>query len=221
LDTTFAANYAGALSDAGRFGEALPLLERVLVLAEKTAVTLDIGNFSVIAAEASCAASDAARCELLVGQAAEALTPIRPRTHPVFGRIDMIRGQLAMLKKQPQEAREYLRKAHAALLATGRPEPRHVRVLTYLAEAELQSNDLDAALARAEEAVAMSRERDKEFPASERIGSALMALGKVQKARGNAVAARAAFAEAQTQLEIAVGKSSPKAEAARQLLASS
>lgn len=131
----------------------------------------------------------------------------------------MIRGQLALLKKQPKEARDHLQKAHATLTATGHPEPRHVRVLTYLALAEFEADELDAALAHAKEAVAMSRERDKDFPGSERMGSALVVLSKVQKRGGDAAAARAAFAEALTQLQTAVGANSPKAEAAGELLA--
>ena len=219
LDIPYTVNFANALSDVGRFSEALPLFDRVLAVAERSGNARSIGEVSMIAAEGRCTAGDAARCEPLIAQSAAALNRIHPATDPVFPRLDMIRGQLALLKKQPKQAREYLQKAHATLTATGRPEPRHVRVLTYLALAEVEADELDAALAHAKEAVAMGRERDKDFPASERVGSALVVLGKAQKAKGDAAAARASFAEALTQLETAVGVNSPKANAARQLVA--
>ncbi len=61
-------------------------------------------------------------------------------------------------------------------------------------------------------------EQHKDFPTSARVGSALLMLGQVQVALGNKVDARAAFKEALTQLESAVGADTPQAQQARRFL---
>ena len=190
-----------------------------MLLYQKRGGARDIGNVSVNAAEAWCDAGDTARCEALLATASETLSGVVPAKHPVMGRIELIRGQLELNKNSPQLALEHLERALAILTATGRPEPRRMQTLVLLAQAELRLSKMDAALARANEAVAVARDQHKDFPSSERVGSALLILGTVQAALRNKADARVALNEALRQLESAVGAETPKALEARRMLA--
>ena len=219
FDMPRVSNYARALLDIGRRSEALPLIDRALAEAKKRGGARDIGNVAVNAAEAWCDAGDTARCEALLTTASETLRGVVPAKHPVMGRIELIRGQLELNKNSPQAALENLERALAILTATGRPEPRRMQTLVLLAQAELRLSKIDAALIRANEAVAVARDQHKDFPSSERVGSALLILGTVQAAAGNKIEARVALNEALRQLESAAGESTPKALEARRVLA--
>jgi hypothetical protein len=88
-----------------------------------------------------------------------------------------------------------------------------------LARTELQLGEPDAARAHAERAVARARDATAGFEHSEWLGSALLAEGMVQRARGEIAAARATWRAALVQLQASVGDSAPPTTEVRRLLA--
>jgi tetratricopeptide (TPR) repeat protein len=154
----------------------------------------------------------------------EARNGLQKRMRPdsaVFGALEMQQAQLALARADLLEARDGLRRAIAIFDAAPEKNSGGLRALTLLARTEQQLGELDAAQAHANLAVATARKTMAGFAHSAWLGSALVAQGLVQRARGEAVAAQASWREALVELQEGMGDAAPPTAEVRRLLAGS
>jgi len=90
--------------------------------------------------------------------------------------------------------------------------------LNLLARADLQAGDPAAALAHAQQAVALARAAAQGFEASAWVGQYLLTLGLAQQAQGQGEAARTSWQQAQAQLNATTAPESPALIEVRHLL---
>ncbi|MGZ8259929.1 MAG: protein kinase domain-containing protein [Caldimonas sp.] len=211
------ANYAKVLIELGRADESLPLFARALARAEALGNRRAPANVALVAAPAWCAVRDLVRCGELV-TAARALTTVLPAGHSRLGTLEMAQAQLALARGEPAPARAALGRAVAIFDAASDKNNIGIRALTLLARTEQQLGALDDAGVHAARAVAQARAAMGGFGHSEWLGSALVAQGLVERARGDATAAQAAWRAAVAELEPTVGEAAPATAEARRLL---
>ncbi|MEO8310918.1 MAG: serine/threonine-protein kinase [Caldimonas sp.] len=211
------ANHAKVLIELGRADESLPVFERSLAQAQAHANPRAVANIALIAAPAWCARRDVARCAELVASA-RGLATMLPAGHARLGTLAMTEAQLALARGEPAAARAALERAVAIFSAATEQNTIGIRATTLLARAGLQVGALDAAAAHAAGAVAQARAAMGGFEHSEWLGSALVAQGLVERARGDPAAAQAAWRAAVAELEPTVGTAAPATAEARQLL---
>lgn len=96
-----------------------------------------------------------------------------------------------------------------------------IRALTLLARTEQRLGELDAAQSHAQRAVRQARDTKAGFAHSEWLGSALVAQGLVQHARGQPAEAQTSWREALIELLDTVGEWAPATAEVRRLLATS
>lgn len=212
-------DYANELIDLGLHRDAMPLLEHAEAEARARGDKRQAATILVRGSRAWCIAGDLARCSEMLAAGQSELVPGLPAGHPTFGMIDLSFARLALARGDLAQARERLRQAVVILDASSRKNRRGFRALTLLARTELQLGELDVAHADATRAVAQAREALGGFEHSEWLGSALVALGMVQRARGDVTAARESLRAAVDQLHASHGDSSPATVEARRLLA--
>jgi serine/threonine-protein kinase len=211
-------NYANRLIELGRAREAIPLLEHVMAEARARGDRRVAPSVLVQGARAWCVERDLARCEELLGAARTALSTMLPPGHSSFAALDVGQAQLALARGEPREARDALLRA-VAIFGSADDHSRGVlRALALLARTEQQLGELDAAGRHADEAVAQSRAALAGFAHSEWLGSALVARGLVQRARGDAAAAAATWRDALVELRASVGDAAPATGEVRRLL---
>ena len=201
----------------GRKEEAVALFERTRALAAEH------GDSQVLAYGTvdfdHCAAGQTARCDQRLAEAGRILRGFLAPNHPAFGALDVTVGELALARGELQPAHAALLRALAIYDSWPTLRSGRVRAAATLSRIELALGHPDAAATRAAEALAQARLLAKGFAHSRWLGHALVAQGKVQKSRGESVAARASWNAALTELLATVGDSAPATLEARQLLA--
>ncbi len=211
-------NYANRLIEMGRSPEAIPLIEHALAESKARGDKRTGATVMAQGARAWCFTNALARCEELLSMARSELTAILPPGHSTFGTLETTQAQLALAHLDLQRARAGLVRAVAIFDAAADRNRIGIRALTLLARTELQLGELDAAEAHAGRAVTQAREAKAGFNHSEWMGSALVAQGMVQRARGDGAAAQASWRAALTELQASVGDSAPATLEIRQLL---
>jgi eukaryotic-like serine/threonine-protein kinase len=209
-EATLAGNYAKVLVELGRHRDAMPLIDHALTAA------LANGNGKVLApsiallgAPAWCAVRELTRCAELLDMARAGLMATLAPGRSRLGTLEVAQAQLSMARGDLPRARQDLIRAVAVFAAADDRNPFGIRALTMLARTELRIGDLDAAQAHALAAVTQAREAMSGFEHSEWLGSALVAQGLVQRARGDENAARASWRPALAALSATVGESAP------------
>ena len=216
--TTLESNYAGLLVELGRPREAMPLIEHALAKANADGNKLQASIIALRGAPAWCATQDLVHCAELLASARSGFTGVLPPGHSRCGMMTMVQAQLDLSRADLPQARDGLKQALAIFAAAGDKTSAGTRALTLLARTEQQLDELDAADADAARAVLQAREAMAGFAHSEWLGSALVAQGMVQHARGDAAAAQASWSAALTELRATVGDSAPAtAEVLRRL----
>ena len=211
-------NYAKLLVELGRAAESMPLFEKALAGARARANQRASANVSLIAAPAWCAMKDLVRCAELLATAREGLISMLPPGHARLGTLEMTQAQLALAHGDLTQARTRLDRATTIFAAAAEQNNIGIRALTLLARTEQQLGALDAAGLHAARAVAQARTATPGFAHSEWLGSALVADGLVQRARGDLAAAQAAWRSALAELVATVGDTAPATVEARALL---
>jgi len=211
-------NYAADLVELGRVQEAIPLIEHAIAGAKSRGDRRTAANIAIQGARAWCLSGDLPRCATIASAGKSELVALLPAGHASFGNVALCEARLALAHGDLSQARARLREAEAIFAAAteqGRPR---IRVLTLLARVELRLGDLDAAEADAARATAQAREALAGFDHSEWLGSALVAQGMVQHARGQHTAAEASWRAALVELEAAAGDAATATVEARSLL---
>jgi tetratricopeptide (TPR) repeat protein len=216
-DPVLEAVYAKFLTDLGRPREAVPLAEHAIASAKtgdneriKT-TTLQNGVVTFRAL------GDFARCEALLDEA-EAIVA---RTKPGGTAVASLQVQRAELALARANAREAARLLTLAVQAYGSPDTNAngINAHVLLARAEQQLGDLASARRHVDQALAGARKAMAGFEHSRSLGSALVAQGLVQRASGDAEAAKASWRAALVELQATAGDAAPPTEEVRRLLA--
>jgi serine/threonine protein kinase/tetratricopeptide (TPR) repeat protein len=214
-------NYANKLIELGRSVEAMPMIEHAVSEAKARRDTRTGPSILALGARAWCVVNDLARCAELLSTARLELTAMLPAGHSLLGTLEMTQAQLALARSDLHEAGARLKRAVAVFDGAAERNRYGIRALTLLARTQLQLGEIDAAEANARRAVAQAREAMAGFAHSEWLGSALVAQGLVQQARGDALAAQASWQAARVELQATVGESAPATADVRRLLADS
>lgn len=212
-------HFAIDLIELGRPGEAMPLIEHALADARASGDRRSAAYVQIEGARAWCLAGDTRRCADLTAQGRAELTALLPATHVAFGNVALARARVATSLDDLAQARALLLEAVAIFDAAREPNRAEIRALALLARIELQLHDVDGAEAHAARAVAQAGEALAGFDHSEWMGSALVARGLVQQARGDSIAASTSWRAALVELQAAAGDSAPVTAEARALLA--
>jgi serine/threonine protein kinase/tetratricopeptide (TPR) repeat protein len=202
----------------GRPREAMPLVEHALAQAQALGDKRRIATVQIQGARAWCDAGEVDRCAEMAAAGQTALVATLPPSHSTLGIAEMALARVDLARADAASAR--VRLQHAIAIFEAAPDRNHIgyRALTLLARAELQLEDFDAAQAHAAQAVEQARATLGGFPHSEWLGTALIAQGLVQRARGDAGGARSSWSAALVELQAAVGDAAPATVEARRLL---
>ncbi|MDP2006949.1 MAG: protein kinase [Rubrivivax sp.] len=214
-DAAELANHSRALLDVGEVARAVAVIEGNLARVVKAGNPRDIGYVARNAAEASCAASQWARCAAHAALSERHLGAILPPTHPAHARMLLVRSQLSLASGQSAQALAHADKALALLNAEPQKNGRYVLALIQRAAALQALGEGPAALDMANQAVASARELFKEFPHTGWHGLAQQQLAKVLRHQGDDPGARQALGEALRQSEGALGAQAPATLALR------
>jgi tetratricopeptide (TPR) repeat protein len=185
----------------------MPLIEHAVAEAQARGENRVGASLMVEGARAWCFANELARCEQLLSAARSELTAMLPAGHTAFGALETAFAELALARSDPLHASATLERAVAIYETASEKNPTVIRALTLLARTELQLGERDAAQAHAERAIAQARNAMAGFEHSEWLGSALVAQGMVQHARGEIAAAQATWRAALVELQASVGDS--------------
>lgn len=131
-----------------------------------------------------------------------------------------LRAEVALARGDAAGARRLVDAALADPGATPRTDPSWVRARIVAAAALRALGDLTQAQAQATQAVADARGALGGFAHSRWVGLALLELGRVEQARGDAAAARAAWSEALEHLRASEGEAGPTTATVRAALRS-
>jgi eukaryotic-like serine/threonine-protein kinase len=216
---TLEANYAGQLVELGRPHEAKPLIEHARAQATANGNRRLAAIVSLRGAPAWCATQDLTQCADLLAAAEAGFTTTLPAGHVRFGNLKLLQARLALAHADIPQARALLKQAVAIFDAANDKSSIDIQTLSLLARTEQQLGELDAAQADATRAVARAREAMAGFERSRWLGGALVALGMVQKSRGEAATAQATWRAALTELQATLGESAPATNEVHQLLA--
>jgi eukaryotic-like serine/threonine-protein kinase len=216
---TLEANYAGQLVELGRPHDAMPLIEHARAQATANGNQRMVAIVSLRGAPAWCATQALAHCAELLAEVESGFTGTLPANHFRFGNLKMVQAQLALARADLPQARIGLKQAVAIFDAATDKSSIGIRALCLLSRTEQQLGDIDGAEANAARAVAQAREAMAGFEHSQWLGSALVALGMVQKARGDSAAAQASWRAALAELLATLGESAPATDEVRRLLA--
>jgi serine/threonine-protein kinase len=219
LSSVLETHRAKALIEMGRFDEAKTLTDQALAPLQQHSDQRWAGTIALNGAPAWCALGDLARCASLLDAAAEKLRGSVPANHSSLAVLDLARARLTLARGTPVAARDELQRCIERFERASENSPMHIRALALLARTELQLGDAAAAARHAEAAVVRGRDAAKGLAQSAWLGDALLALGAVLRAQGDAPAAQIALQEALAQLRAAVGDDAPAAREAQALLA--
>ena len=211
LDWNQRSNYFSALHALGRIDQALPHVELGMTEALQANEPRMLSLVALRSAEVVCETSDLARCESLINISAKNFATYLSATHRTMVRLELVRAQLALRRQLPLPAREHIASALTILDANGKPDGWRCIALAQLAQAHLILGERDAALKAANDAVAYADRHFSDFPTNRWGGLAMLSLGRVHRARGEAKLAADALQSAKMHLEAALGADSPVA----------
>jgi eukaryotic-like serine/threonine-protein kinase len=212
-------NHARLLIELGRHRDAMPLIEHARAEAAASGNKRLTSLISLQGASAWCATQDLARCAALLTSAETGMTGLLPAGHPRFANLKIAQAQLALARADPPQARTLLKQAVTIFDAAAEKNGLGIRALGLLARTEQKLGDIDSAAADATRAVAQAREAMAGFEHSQWLGSALVAQGMVQEARGDSAAAQASWRAGFAELQATLGESAPATDEVRRLLA--
>jgi serine/threonine-protein kinase len=212
-------DYAVDLIALGRPHEAMPLIEHALTQAQARGDKRGVATIRIQGARAWCDTGDLVRCDAMTAAGQSELAAILPPGHSTIGVVDVAMARVDLVRPDLARARTRLQHAVAIFDAASDRNRIGYRALTLLARTELQLGELDAAQAHATQAVDQSRAALGGFAHSEWLGSALVAQGLAQRARGEVAAAQASWRAAVAELQPTVGDAAPATAEARRLLA--
>jgi eukaryotic-like serine/threonine-protein kinase len=215
---TLEANYAGQLIELGRPHDAMPLIEHARAQATANGNQRLVAIVSLRGAPAWCATQALAHCAELLAEVESGFTATLPANHFRFGNLKMVQAQLALARADLPQARIGLKQAVAIFAAATDKSSLGIRALCLLSRTEQQLGDIDGAEANAARAVAQAREAMAGFEHSQWLGNALVALGMVQKGRGESAAAQASWRAALVELQATLGESAPATDEVRRLM---
>lgn len=213
------ANCGKLLVELGRLDEAKVLLERASYNAERLGHSRSTGPVALLSASVWCAGHEVDRCAKLLDVAHQRLSASLPPGHSMLGSLAMVEAQLALLKQDPEGARDRLRQAASAFATARDRNPNRLRVATLQASTEAALGHHDEAVRLAALAVRQARAAMSGFQSSGWLGEALVAQGQAQAAQGRRDEARRSWQEALQQLTLSVGVDAPASRLAIQLLA--
>lgn len=212
-------DYAVDLVALGRPREAMPFVEHALAQAQERGNRRSAATIRIQGARAWCDAGELARCADMTSAGQIELASMLPAGHSANGVAEVAMARVDLARADFARARTRLRHAVAIFDAATDRNRLGYRALILLARAELQLGETDAAQAAATQAVAGARRALGGFEHSEWLGSALVAQGLVQRARGEAAAAQASWQAALVELQASVGDTAPATVEVRRLLA--
>jgi eukaryotic-like serine/threonine-protein kinase len=212
-------NYAKLLVDLGREREALPLFDSAMASARHRGDANAVAMGDLLSAPALCAVNDLDECAARLARSGEALRRQLPPGHPILATQETELAQLAVQRRQRDQARTHLSAALGIFRAGNEHNPNALRALAIQAELDLENNDLAAAQAHSDELVTAARAELGGFAGSAWLGRALLVQGEVLRARGKAVEARSVLERALEMLRSCVGESAPWTLQARAELA--
>ena len=213
------ADYAVDLIALGRPRDAMPLVEHALAQAQARGDKRGVATIRIQGARAWCDAGDLIRCGEMAAAGQAELVAILAPGHSTIGVVEVAMARVDLARADLARARTRLQRAVTIFDAATDRNRIGYRALTLLARTELQLGEVDAAQAHATQAVDQSRAALGGFAHSEWLGSALVAQGLVERARGDAAAARVSWGAAVVELQAAVGDAAPATVEARRLLA--
>jgi eukaryotic-like serine/threonine-protein kinase len=216
---TLEANYAAQLVELGRAHDAIPLVEHARAQATANGNQRLAAIVSLRGAPAWCATRALERCSELLSSAESGFTATLPANHFRFGILKMVQAQLDLARADLPRARRGLKQAVAIFDAATDKSSIDIQALSLLARTEQQLGELDAAEADAARAVTRARDAMAGFERSRWLGSALVALGMVQKSRGDSAAAQTSWRAALAELQATLGESAPATDEVHRLMA--
>jgi serine/threonine-protein kinase len=217
VDSSLLANYAKALIDVGRAGEAIPLFEKALGSA-----TLNNDKYGIAVSELQAAAAyrkvgDLDRCGALLLHARQDLMALRPPTDTLFGSQALSEAELALLQGQTDRAKQLLQQSVKIYQGAKARNPIVIRALTLLARVEQRQGFPTEAKAHLEQSLTWAREASTGFDRSAWMGVALHARAVVLHAQGDQAGAKLALAEALPHLDTSLGDKAPETVEAHKL----
>jgi hypothetical protein len=201
-------NYAKNMADVGQVANSQRLFDTAIRDAKASNVKRAVGFTSMGAALTACAAADASRCEALTKSAYDALVDGLPAKHSAFGTMKLLRGHVAWLRGEMEQARLAWSDANDHFAGASDTKIAQIRALSWLARAEAGLGKNADANTHADAAVAMARASLNGFQTSEWLGSALLAQAIARKAVRNDTEADLALTEAIKNLRETVGDES-------------
>ena len=211
-------NLARALQTAGRASDAQAAIQRALAQLKGSADAGIVGKVEMNAADIAAELGYTENGRSLLASAVDKLSAQLPVGHVLRLRQTVIGARLDLAEGRVADARQGLQQALAqGDLSHDQRTLRHA-TLNLLARAELQAGDPAAALAHAQQAVALARAAAQGFEASAWVGQYLLTLGLAQQAQGQGEAARTSWQQAQAQLNATTAPESPALIEVRHLL---
>ena len=212
-------NLARSLQTAGRPAEAQAAIRQAQAQLKGSADAGIVGKLSLNAADLAAEQGEVKEGQALLAISVDKLSAQLPAGHVLRLRQMVIGARLALAAQRVAEARQGL--LQVLKQGNGSNDQRTLRhaTLDLLARADLQAADPAAALAHAQQAVALAREAAQGFEASAWVGQYLLTLGLAQQAQGQADAASTSWRQAQAQLAPTMDPNSPAMNEVRRLLA--
>lgn len=209
-------NLGSLMVDVGDHEAGGRALDDALATATANRETTLVAIVQLNRARLHCELNDAAGCRALAEAGLKVLEPLVPPGHARRANIAILRALVALTEGKLVQAERQLRVAVDVQTKTqGKPLP---NTLARLARVKLANGQRDAAQRDAEAAVALAREAMGGFQHSEALGVALLAMGEVQQARGDAAAAKASYDQALANLVDALGPgAAPTRDVARRI----
>jgi tetratricopeptide (TPR) repeat protein len=216
-DPVVEAVYAKVLAELGDTASARPAIARALEQARGSGNPRMLAIALYNAASIALAGSDADGIEPFLREV-EAARGAAAGADP--GRLfrAALRAEAALARGDAAAAQRLVDAALPAASATPRSDAAWVRARIAAAAAQRRLGDLAQAQAHATQAVADARGALAGFEHSRWVGLALLELGRVQQARGDAAAARASWSESLEHLRVSEGAAGPTTEVVRAVL---
>ena len=203
---TVSFNYAGTLLMLGRLDEAAPLFEETIRTAAARQETRIMFDAMMELAELRIESGD-------LDAAQEQLDKLTPHLkHPRFdimrtAQLTYYRGHLAEIRGDPRSAHASYTEAKRGFDSLEQKIAMNVSVLCGLARTELALGNPTAATSAANEAWRLAETLAEPNSPSRLLGTALLAVGTTQRARGEVDASALSFKRARENLEHTLGPS--------------
>ena len=203
-------NRARELENLGRFSESRETYQKCLAHAERTQAPLNKINCFVGLGTLAHELGDFVSAERYADSLAEVIGASPPPG--ARGKLQYLRGQIALAKGRLEEARRNL----DTLLAENNNVYTTMAVLRTRAELNLTEGKMAAAEADARRALSLAQAAQGRMPHSNRSGLAYLILGRVLAKQGRAAQANSAFHAAAEHLSSTVDADHPMLVLARQ-----